>query len=121
VDWGKVDAPLASALAGASAEEPLSVFVQIDRTRGDVDRDVLDRLGLDPEPAEVSTATLSPSQLDALTDEEWVLYVRLSGRLRLLRQPDAPAPALAPSGEEQAGAGEENRRSKQVKRKPRAT
>lgn len=119
MDWGKVDAPLASALAGASAEEPLSVFVQIDRSRGDLDRAVLDRLGLGPEPAEVSTATLSPSQLDALTDEEWVLYVRLSGRLRLLRQPDAPA--LAPTGEKQAAAGEKDRRPKQVKRKPRTT
>lgn len=117
MDWGKVDAPLASALAGASAEEPLSVFVQIDRSRGDVDRDVLDRLGLGPEPAEVSTATLSPSQLDALTDEEWVLYVRLSGRLRLLRQPEA----LAPAGDKQAAAAEKDRRPKQVKRKPRTT
>jgi hypothetical protein len=121
VDWGKVDAPLASALAGASAEESLSVFVQIDPSRGDVDRSVLDRHGLDPEPAEVSTATLSPAQLDALTDEEWVLYVRLSGRLRLLRQPEAPAPSLPPAGEKQAAAGEKDRRPKQVKRKPRTT
>jgi hypothetical protein len=123
VDWGKVDAPLASALAGASAEEPLSVFVQIDRSRGDVDRDVLDRLGLDPEPAEVSTATLSPSQLDALTDEEWVLYVRLSGQLRLLRRPEAPSPspALAPAGDKQPAANQKDRRPKQVKRKPRTT
>ena len=121
MDWGKVDAPLASALAGASAEEPLSVFVQIDRSRGDVDRDVLDRLGLGPEPAEVSTATLSPSQLDALTDEEWVLYVRLSGQLRRLRRPESPAPSLAPAGEKQAAAAEKDRRPNQVKRKPRTT
>ena len=115
MDWGKVDAPLASALAGASPDEPLSVFVQIDRSRAAVDGDALDRLGLGPDLAEVSTATLSPSQLDALTDEEWVLYVRLSGRLRLLRQPDE---LLTPAGEKKAGAADKNRRPKQEKRKP---
>ena len=116
MDWGKVDAPLASALAGASADEPLLVFVQIDPSQGGVDGEVLDRLGLGPDLAEVSTATLSPSQLDALTDEEWVLYVRLSGRLRLLRQPEE---SLAPAGEKEAAAGDEYRRPKQEKRKPR--
>jgi hypothetical protein len=116
VDWGKVDAPLASALAGASAEEPLSVFVQIDPSQGEVDREVLDRLGLGG-TAELSTATLSPAQVDALTDQDWVLYVRLSARLRLLRQPEP----LAPAGEKKAGAGDDDRRPKQQKRKRRPT
>lgn len=116
MDWGKVDAPLASALAGASPDEPLSVFVQIDLSRGEVDGEVLDRLGLGRDAGDVTTATLSPAQLDALTDEAWVLYVRLSGRLRLLRQPDE---LLAPAGEKKAGAGDKPRRPKQVKRKPR--
>lgn len=115
MDWGKVDAPLASALAGASADEPLSVFVQIDPSRGGVDGEVLDRLGLGRDAGGVTTATLSPSQLDALTDEEWVLHVRLSGRLRLLRQPDEP---LAPAGEKGADAGDKHRGPKQEKRKP---
>jgi hypothetical protein len=118
VDWGKVDAPLASALAGAAADEPLSVFVQIDRSRADVDGEELDRLGLGRDTSGISTATLSPAQVDALTDEDWVLYVRLSGRLRLLRQPDQ---LLAPAGEKEAGAGDEHRRPKQVKRKPRTS
>lgn len=118
MDWGKVDAPLASALAGASPDESLSVFVQIDPSRGDVDGDVLDRLGLGrgTDAGGLTTATLSPAQLDALTDEEWVGYVRLSGRLRLLRQPDTP---LAPAGEKEAGAGDKPRRPKQGKRKRR--
>lgn len=116
MDWGKVDAPLASALAGASPDEPLSVFVQIDASRGEVDGDVLDRLGLGRNAGGLTTATLSPAQLDALTDEEWVGYVRLSGRLRLLRPPESP---LAPAGEKQAGAGDKHRRPKQGKRKPR--
>jgi hypothetical protein len=124
VDWGKVDAPLASALAGAAADEPLAVFVQIDRSGAAVDGEVLDRLGLGRDAAGgLTTATLSPAQVDALTDEDWVLYVRLSGQLRLLRQPAPPAPAapssLAPASEKQAGAGDQHRRPKQVKRKPR--
>ena len=116
MDWGKVDAPLASALAGASADEPLAVFVQIDPSRAEIDGAVLDRLGLGRDAGGVSTATLSPAQLDALTDEEWVLYVRLSGRLRLLRQPEE---SLAPAGEQEAGAGDKYRGAKQEKRKPR--
>jgi hypothetical protein len=121
VDWGKVDAPLASALAGASSDEPLSVFVQIDPSRANLDGDELDRLGLGRDASGISTATLSPAQVDALTDEDWVLYVRLSGQLRLLRQP-GPAPApLAPAGEKKAGAADKNRRPKQVKRKPRTS
>ena len=64
----------------------------------------------------MTTATLSPAQLDALTDEECVVYVRLSGRLRLLRQPEAP---VAPSGEKSAG--DTHRRPRQGKRKPRPT
>ena len=116
MDWGKVDAPLASALAGASPDEPLSVFVQIDRSGATVDGDALNRLGLERDASGLTTATLSPAQVDALTDEEWVLYVRLSGRLRLLRQPDE---LLAPAGEQKAGAGDNDRRPKQEKRKPR--
>ena len=118
MDWAKVDAPLASALAGASGDDSLSVFVQIDHGRGDVDRAVLDRLGL--QAGELSTATLSPAQVDALTDEDWVLSVRLAGRLRLLREP-APAASLAPAGDKKAGAGDKDRRPKQDKRKRRPT
>lgn len=115
VDWRKVDAPLASALSGASADEPLSVFVHIDRSRGDLAGDVLDRLGLGPDPAEVTSATLSPDQLDTLTDQEWVVYVRLSERLRLLRPPGARRP---PASEKGAGAGGTHRRTKQERGKP---
>ena len=117
MDWGKVDAPLASALAGASPDEPLSVFVQIDRSRADVDGDVLDRLGLGRDAAGLATATLSPAQVDALTDEDFVVYVRLSAQLRLLRQPGGEL--LPPAGEKKAGAGDQHRGPKQEKRKPR--
>lgn len=104
MDWRKVDAPLASALAGAPGDEALPVFVQIDRSRADAE--ALDRLGLGRDPADLATASLSPEQLDTLTDQEWVLYVRLSGRLRLLVEPE---PSAAP-GQHQAGDARQRRR-----------
>lgn len=82
MNWGKVDAPLASALAGAAEDDPLPVFVHLDRSRAD--DDVLDRLGLDLDGGDVSTASLSPADVAALTDQAWVRRVSLSGRLRLL-------------------------------------
>lgn len=84
MDWGKVDAPLASALAGARPDEPLPVFVFLDRSR--VDADVLDQLGLgsDEDGGDVGSASLCAADVAALTDEAWVQRVHLSGRLRLL-------------------------------------
>ncbi len=83
MDWRKIDAPLASALAGASDDDALPVFVHLDRARAD--GDVLDRLGLGvDEDGDVSTASLSRSDRADLTDQVWVRRVSLSGRLRLL-------------------------------------
>jgi hypothetical protein len=110
VDWRKVDAPLASALAGTPGDEALPVFVQIDRSRADAE--ALDRLGLGGDVGELGTASLSPEQLDALTDLEWVLYVRLSGRLRLLVEPERSAPP----GEHEAGHADKDRSTDQDQR-----
>lgn len=96
------------------------MFVHIDRTRADVDDTELDRLGLGPDPAGVSTAALSPAQVGELTDADWVVSLRLSGRLRLLREPAPPA-SSAPAGDHQAGAGNERRRPEQDKGKARPT
>lgn len=82
MDWGKIDAPLASALAGAADDDPLPVFVHLDRSRAD--DEVLDRLGLGLGDGDVGSASLSPADLAALTDQAWVRRVTLSGRLRLL-------------------------------------
>lgn len=86
MDWGKVDAQLASALAGVADDEPLPVFVQVDRSRADAD--VLAQLGLGTDDGDVGTTSLSAAQVADLTDQAWVERVQLSGRLRLLRQPD---------------------------------
>lgn len=83
------------------------MFVKIDRSRADPD--ALDRLGLDRDLGDLGTASLSPAQVDALTDEDWVLFVRLSGRLRLLVEPQ-PSP---PAGQaEVAGKDRKRRRRK---------
>ena len=79
MDWAKVDAPLASALAGADEEDELSVFVHVDLERADAA--TLDRLGLD---GRVSTASLPAAEVAALTDEPCVRQIRLARRLRLL-------------------------------------
>ena len=97
MDWAKVDAALAAALAGASAEEALPVFVQVDRAAaGD---EALGRLNLG-DAGDVATASLSPAELDALTDHHGVVFVRLSGHLRLLVEPGASQAA----GDQEAGA-----------------
>ena len=110
MDWRKVDAPLASALAGTPGDEALPVFVQVDRSRADAD--ALDRLGLGRDPGDLGTASLSPQQLDTLTDQDWVLFVRLSGRLRLLVDPERSA---AP-GQQEAGHPDQRRRADQDQR-----
>jgi hypothetical protein len=86
VDWRKVDAPLASALAGAPDDESFPVFVHLDPSRADAE--ILDQLGLEhDDDREIESASLSAAQLAVLTDQPWVQRVRLGGRLRLLRPP----------------------------------
>jgi hypothetical protein len=79
VDWAKVDAPLASALAGAEEDDEFTVFVHVDAERADVA--TLERLRL---VGAVSTASLRRAELAALTDEPCVRQIRLARRLRLL-------------------------------------
>ena len=87
MNWSKVDATLAGALADAGADDRaqrrLAVFIDVDPEA--VDLTVL--AGLDvrkPEAGDVCTATLSATEVERLTDETWVRRVRSSGRLRLL-------------------------------------
>lgn len=79
MDWAKVDAPLASALAGATDDARFAVFVHVDPARADAA--TLDRLGL---AGPVTTASLRPAEVAALTDEPCIRQVRLAQRLRLL-------------------------------------
>lgn len=87
MNWSKVDATLAGALADVDADNRaqrrLTVFIDVDPES--VDLTAL--AGFDvrkPETGDVCTATLSATEVERLTDEAWVRRVRFSGRLRLL-------------------------------------
>lgn len=85
MDWSKVDATLAAALADAGADDScrLPVFVHLDADAADPS--FLDELPLAP-PGErgICTGTLSAADVDRLTEQPWVRSIGLSGPLRLL-------------------------------------
>ncbi len=84
MDWSKVDAALAGALADAGdpGERLLPVFVHVDAGRADPS--ILADLDVQPEGGGVRTGMVSPDGVDHLTDQPWVTRVQLSGPLRLL-------------------------------------
>ena len=84
LDWSKVDAALAGALADADAagSARLAVFVHVDVDRAEVS--LLEELGVRASGGGVCTGTVSPDGVDRLTDQSWVSRVRLSAPLRLL-------------------------------------
>ncbi len=87
-DHAKLDAALASALEDVSAPEDrvLPVFVEVAGELPEAARSVLSELGVAEPIGNVTTATLSARQVAELSDQPWVRYLRLSGRLRLLDQ-----------------------------------
>jgi hypothetical protein len=96
VDYAKVDASLAAALAATGASdartgaERLTVFVHLADDVGPAEREALAGLGLDPagDPeAATTTATLTPAQVAALSERPSVRRIQLSERLRLRQGP----------------------------------
>ncbi|HEX2273979.1 MAG TPA: hypothetical protein VHG90_08915 [Acidimicrobiales bacterium] len=85
-DHAKLDAALASALEDVPAPEDrvLPVFVEVAGELPETARSVLSELGVAEPIGNVTTATLSARQVAELSDQPWVRYLRLSGRLRLL-------------------------------------
>ncbi len=88
MNYGKLDAALATALAGrgeadADAEgSGLAVFVQLADGVTPAEREGLAALGLGGEDL-TCTATLTIAQVAALSDQASVRRMQLSGRLRL--------------------------------------
>jgi hypothetical protein len=91
VDYRKVDAALAAALAevldgpepdrGArAAPQKLSVFVHVDPAAAKRERAALAKLGVRAGSlmGGIGTATLSPSQVRELSELPWVRQIRLS-------------------------------------------
>jgi hypothetical protein len=87
-EHAKLDAALASALEDVPAPEArvLPVFVETTGELTEAARSVLSDLGVAELLGNVATATLSARQVADLSDQPWVRYLRLSGRLRLLDQ-----------------------------------
>jgi hypothetical protein len=88
MDYTKLDASLASALAQATTEDEPSITVSV-RTRypvGPREAEELKAAGISSAPAGKRgfTATLAPGDVARLTDQPWVQSVKLAQRMRLL-------------------------------------
>lgn len=84
MDWSKVDAALAGALADTGDPQAcrLPVFVHLDAEQAD--RRLLAELDVHGSAsAGVGTGTVSAAGVDQLTDLPWVTRVQLSSPLRL--------------------------------------
>lgn len=87
MDYGKLDAGLASALddIGDDDRPRLPVFVHIDPDRAQDARDVLATLGVTGSlQGGIATATLSPGQVRQLSDRPEVRQLGLATPLQLL-------------------------------------
>ena len=87
-DHAKLDAALASALEDVPGPEArvLPVFVEVTAEVPEAGRSLLAALGVGEPIGTVTTATLSARQVADLSDQPWVRYLRLSGRVRLLQR-----------------------------------
>ena len=88
MDWSKIDAALAAALADVAdrSVRALPVFVRVDPSVADPD--LLAELGLEGgSEGEVRTGTVSAQGVRRLTRQPWVRRVQLSGPLDLLGPP----------------------------------
>ena len=87
-DHAKLDAALASALEDVPDPEArvLPVFLEMAGELPEDGRSMLSELGVGEPTGNVATASLSARQVADLSDQPWVRYLRLSGRLRLLGQ-----------------------------------
>lgn len=87
-DHAKLDAALASALEDLPGPEArvLPVFVEVTGDLPEAGRSMLNELGMGEPTGNLATGTLSARQVGELSDQPWVRYLRLSGRLRLLGQ-----------------------------------
>jgi hypothetical protein len=87
-DHAKLDAALASALEDLTDPEArvLPVFVEMAGELPEDGRSMLSELGVGEPTGSMATASLSARQVAELSDQPWVRYLRLSGRLRLLGQ-----------------------------------
>ena len=81
MDWSKLDAGLAGALAGEEAPVRFAVFVHLTHGAGP---DVLAQLGIEASgEGRVRTANVSAAEVDRLSHQAWVSQLRISTTLNL--------------------------------------
>jgi len=79
MDWSKVDAGLAAALADDPPAPPMAVFLHLTEP---VEPERIEELGVDAAgEGLVRTATVSPEDVDRLSEQAWVSQLRLSRSL----------------------------------------
>lgn len=85
MNYAKIDAALASALGDRQAEEDrnLLVSIRLERAPEAGEQSPLEQLGIDARRAGVVSATVSPRDVDALSEMPSVRSIRLSRKLRL--------------------------------------
>jgi hypothetical protein len=90
MDYRKIDAALATALAQTHAKDgpAFTVFVHAAYPPGPEEKAVLEGHGVSAGAGSrnIFTATLSPRAIDELTERPWVRSVRLSSQLHPLPQ-----------------------------------
>ncbi len=102
MDYRKLDAALASALAQAPPGARLAVFIEVERqVVTDSEADRLRDLGAAAAGAGLFSAELEADSLGELSEWPWVRSLRLSRRHRLaggLAGPEGPARPAGPQG-----------------------
>lgn len=85
MDYAKIDAALAMALADPQSpdERNLLVFIKMHGAPEGAEKSRLERMGIQVSAGGAVTATVSPNEVDAISEMSSVRSIRLSRRLRL--------------------------------------
>lgn len=85
MNYAKIDAALVMALGDGQGTDDrnLLVFIKSDRAPEDLEKSLLEQMGIQVSSAGTVTATVSPKDVDALSEMPSIRSIRLSRRLRL--------------------------------------
>lgn len=85
MNFNKVDAPLAAAMMSEETDKNfIPVFVRVRKGLGQNEKIFLQKLGLafNKDIPEIIPATISQEAISELSDQSWVLYLKLSTKLK---------------------------------------
>jgi hypothetical protein len=90
MDYRKIDAALATALKDSKdiEERALVVFIHTEHAPNEAEVAFLEKIGsnVGSRGGQVFTATLSAKDVDKLSDQPWVRYIKLSRKVHLLNK-----------------------------------